>query len=121
MRAKPEYLTDETMVELELEMASELRATLCNGAGTDCKSQPPSNEIALPMTLECTPGTVECDLDTLRVVKVAEGRYWEYVRQPCVELTFFEGGREVGKQRRKENGQGAAVCANPRLPIAFEG
>jgi hypothetical protein len=121
MQAKPEYIMDESFVELELSMMSQLRGVLCEGAGIDCKSQPQSNEIVLTLALECD--SAECDVDTVRVIKVAEGRYWEYVRVPCVELAFFEGGKEVGGQHRKDAGdlyEPHAICANPKLPVAFE-
>jgi len=119
MQAKSEYLVDESLVELELSMSSQLRMTLCEGAGVDCKAQPPSNEVVLTTTLECD--SAECDVDALRVIKVAEGRYWEYVRLPCVELALFEDGKELGGQYRKQGGlYPSAICANPKLPVAFE-
>lgn len=118
MHARSEYLNDETMVELELDMASELRAALCDGADLDCRSQPLQNEIILPSTLACTPGTVECDVDTVRVVKVAEGRYWEYLHPACVEQAFYEGGKKLGVQYNEPGAQ--ALCGNPLLPTAFE-
>ena len=119
MQAKPEYLHDDSFVEFELSMTSQLRAVLCEGAGADCKSQPPSNEVVLPSSTLCD--SSECDVDTIRVVKVAEGRYWEYIRQPCVELAFFEDGIELGLQQRGPTGATeVAVCANPNLPVAFE-
>ena len=117
MQAKPEYLNDETLVEFELPVTSQLRVALCDGAGADCKSQPPSNEVVLTSTIECD--SAECDVDTVRVIKVAEGRYWEYQRLPCVELAFFEGGKELGGQYR-QNEADSAICANPKLPVAFE-
>jgi len=121
MQAKPEYLTDESLVELELSLTSQLRGALCEGAGLDCKSQPLSNEVVLMTTLECD--SAECDVDSVRVIKVAEGRYWEYVRLPCVELAFFDDGKELGGQYRKQTGSESyrsAICANPKLPVAFE-
>ncbi len=121
MQAKSEYLVDESLVELELSMSSQLRITLCEGAGVDCRAQPPSNEVVLTATLECD--SAECDMDVVRVIKVAEGRYWEYVRLPCVELAFFEDGKELGLQYRKQAGSAShrgAVCANPKLPVAFD-
>jgi hypothetical protein len=119
MHAKPEYLDDNTFIEFELSMTSQLRAKLCEEAGADCKSQPPSNEVVLASSTLCD--SLECDVDTIRVVKVAEGRYWEYIRQPCVELAFFEDGKELGLQQRGPGGASeVAVCANPSLPVAFE-
>jgi cullin-associated NEDD8-dissociated protein 1 len=41
--------------------------------------------------------------------------YYEYVRQPCVQLSFFSGGRRVALYSGRE-----AVCANPLLPLAGE-
>ena len=119
MQAKPEYLNDESLVELQLSLTSQLRVALCEGAGPECMSQPPSNEVVLTSALECD--SAECDVDTVRVIKVAEGRYWEYVRAPCVELAFFEGGKELGGQYRKQTDfEAHALCANPELPVASE-
>ncbi len=118
MQAKSEYLIDGNLVELELSMSSQLRMTLCEGAGADCRAQPPSNEVVLTTTLGCD--SAECDVDAVRVIKVAEGRYWEYVRLPCVELAFFEDGKELGRQFRGSASHQGAICANPKLPVAFE-
>ncbi|KAL7542977.1 hypothetical protein ACHAXR_013016 [Thalassiosira sp. AJA248-18] len=62
MHTKPEYLNSE-MVEFELDVSSQLRSSLCDGAGLDCKSQPLQNEIVLASTLACS-GTIECSVDT---------------------------------------------------------
>ena len=117
IHTKPDYLNDETIIHFELNATSQLRAFLCSGAGPDCKSQPPQNEVILADTLPCTQGTAECSVDTVRVIKVAEDRYWEFILPPCVEQAFFNGGRKLGLQH---SGVKGAVCANERIPAAFE-
>uniref|UniRef100_A0A7S4JX61 DUF1501 domain-containing protein n=1 Tax=Odontella aurita TaxID=265563 RepID=A0A7S4JX61_9STRA len=118
MNTNPEYLDDDDTVEFVLDANSLLRDKLCEGAGVDCSS-PTKNEITLEGipngALPCT--GQECDVDAVRVVKVADGTYWEYVRPACVEQAFYEGAKKLS--RRNTNFQGA-MCANPLLPAAFE-
>ena len=51
----------------------------------------------------------ECKIDEPRIVRIVDAVstltvYYEYVRPPCTELTFFEGGRKT---------QGANAYAPP--------
>eukprot|EP00957_Ditylum_brightwellii_P068274 5184019-Ditylum_brightwellii.AAC.1 len=112
-----DFLDDSAMNEFELDEASELRALLCIGAGDGCQSQPPKNEVILTETVECTPGTIECSVDTVRVIKVAEDRYWEFTSPPCIQQAFYEGGKKLSLQDSSKKG---FICANPHLPTAKE-
>ena len=65
----------------------------------------------------------EYAVDTLRTVVIKNGLsrpvYYEYVRQPCVELAFFEGGKKVIKGQIRHNYiQKPSMCGNPRLEVA---
>jgi len=71
--------------------------------------------VVLASNLSC-PGTStapECQADTVSVVQVG-GIYYEYIRQPCVELTFYNGARVVSKRRASD----LPTCAKPTLPVA---
>ena len=50
------------------------------------------------------------------IVQVAEGVYYEYVRQPCVQLAFYENAKKVANNWNLNY----VMCGNPNLPIASE-
>lgn len=114
---KPEYLDHDEVAHFELGPSSQLRGVLCAGAGPDCRSNPSQNLVVLSETLLCTQGTDECEIESPRIVKVAEDRYWEYVRPPCVVQSVFNDAREIRPHNRNTPG---AVCANADLQVAFE-
>jgi hypothetical protein len=58
----------------------------------------------------------ECLVDTVRVVQVLPGIFYEYVRPACVEQGFYAG---VAVSRRSRHEEGV-MCANPALPYASE-
>ena len=58
---------------------------------------------------------IECQVDTLRVVKVGSV-YYEFVQQPCVQLGFYSGKRI----QLRDNYRVGAMCSNPNLAIARE-
>lgn len=83
-----------------------------------CQSSSPgncnfANEVILPRNLVCSDD--ECEIETVQVVEVIKGIFYEFIRPPCVEQPFFTEGRVI----RKWNGE-ANVCANPSLPVAGE-
>jgi hypothetical protein len=55
------------------------------------------------------------DVDTVRVVQVAPVFFYEYLRQPCVQLAFCEGGKKVfaGWNQYYIN-----MCAPPKMSVA---
>ena len=70
--------------------------------------------VVLDSNLLCT--GEECDVDTVRVVKV-DNIYYEYVAPPCVQQAFYNDAKGVGRYWRSSEG---TMCANPRLPHASE-
>jgi Protein of unknown function (DUF1800) len=82
-----------------------------------CGSEDPSrcnfkSMVVLDTALECT-GT-ECSVDTLRVVEVTSGVFYEYTRPPCVYRAFFRNPKMV--VRRKEWWH--TICADPLTQVA---
>jgi len=59
----------------------------------------------------------ECDVDTVRVVQVATNPdiFYEYVPLPCVHQAFYEGGKQISRKDRDDEG---VMCADPKLPAA---
>lgn len=91
MADPPEFATDDSVIKLLLDNDSSLKELLCNEDGSgDC--QYPAS-ITLSSDLSCTGD--ECEVDTLRVVQVAEGIYYEYVQVPCVELAFYKNAKKI--------------------------
>ena len=76
--------------KLELACDSPLRTKLC-GSSASCSNDtcsPSSGVIELDENLECM--TSECAVDTVQIVRVSEGLYFEYVQMPCVRRAFIE-------------------------------
>ena len=63
-------------------MASELYQILVNGGMT----------VTLADDLVCQ--GIECIVETVRVVKVGS-IYYEYVQPPCVQLAFYNDGKQI--------------------------
>jgi hypothetical protein len=57
---------------------------------------------------------VECSLDTVRVVEVSDGVYYEYVQQQCVYEAFFQNPKMIVRMTSWWD----LVCADPRLFVA---
>lgn len=57
---------------------------------------------------------IECMVDTLRVVKIGSV-YYEYIPQPCVQLAFFNQGKQL---QARDNWRQGQMCANPALTQA---
>ena len=62
------------------------------------------------------PVAVECKVDTARVVQVG-AIYYEYVERPCVQLAFYENGKQVMLRSNTKRG---TMCANADLAHARE-
>lgn len=76
----PEFESDSSTERVILDSTSSLRKELCNqNSSGKCQF---SNTVVLQSSKDCT--TIECDVETIRVVQVDEGAFYEYVRQPCV-------------------------------------
>jgi len=102
---------DVTSKSIALDSSSELYDKLCNAnGGSTCNYD---SKVVLDENLSCNGD--ECDVDTLTFVEVGDGVYFEYVRQPCVELSFYNNGKTVTTQNRDDE-----LCENPNLPVAGE-
>jgi len=96
---------------------SHLYDALCNPSvpgGSDCNFQ---SQVVLNEDLQCDRSGKECSIDTARVVQVSDNVFYEYVRLPCVELSFYNDAKKIVKQRRRRQ---TAMCANPNLSVAAE-
>ena len=105
----PSYYEDDDVLRLELSPTSALYQKLYNGGNYDMS-------VELDTDLPCTAGTAECVVDTVRVVKV-ENVYYEFVERPCVQLSFFEKGKQIMVSTNKVRG---TMCANSELAHARE-
>jgi len=94
---------------VELSSTSALYQRLYNGGNHELT-------IELENDLTCTTGTIECDIDTLRVVKVGS-IYYEFVESPCVQMAFYDNGKQIQLRDSYRQGQ---MCANPDLTNARE-
>ena len=53
----------------------------------------------------------ECDVDTVTVLKMAFDIHYEYIRQPCVEMSFMNNALKV------KHAWGTFVCGNPKSAL----
>ena len=110
---------NESIKRFVLSKDSELYSKLCNpGEDGECNF---ANSITLDANLPCT--DKECRVDTLEVVQVAPGAFYEYARRPCVDLSFYANPKKVITGyapwvRRIGRQHTHAMCADPRLPLA---
>ena len=109
---------------------SALYSSLCDApsGNSECRFR---SEITLPSTLACDtnvlPGhqsTSECSIDTVSVVDIFDpiGNrtvFYEYVRPPCVELTYFAG--TVVKAASWLTPNGMPMCADRSVEAAAAG
>ena len=108
----PEFATDNTIQQMVLSENSNLRAQLCNvDRNGSCQYM---NTVILPTNLNCVDN--ECNVDTLRVVKVAENMFYEYVQYPCVQEVFYQSAKKINQRKRTYG----TTCANPLLAVASE-
>ena len=107
-----EWASDPLAVRLKLQTngANCLFAKLCG-------SQNPSNckleaKVVLDESVGCS-GT-ECSVDTVRVVEVSNGIFYEYVRAPCVYQAFFDNPKMIVRRWDWWD----LTCADPRTQVA---
>jgi hypothetical protein len=106
----PDWDGDDTIKRIVLNPdTSDLYDKLCDLAESACNF---SSVVTLSTNIVCD--GVECDVDTVRVVQVAPGVFYEYLRQPCVQLAFYEGGKKVFAGWNQDMN----MCANPKIPVA---
>ena len=102
---------DDSVKKFHLSTNSSLYEKLCNAVDGVCNYRV---SVVLDTNLPCHGN--ECLVSTVRVVRVSEGVYYEYVRQPCVQLVFYENGKKVANNWNFNY----AMCANPKLAVASE-
>lgn len=90
---------------LSLEPESNLYKTLCGG-GPTCNYQ---SKVVLESDIQCH--GVECDIDSARVVEVEKGVFYEYIRVPCANQAFFDGGQMLKAEGWKFS------CGDPRTEV----
>lgn len=93
------------ILRLELDPASSLYEKLYNSGNYHVS-------IELDADLDCY--GVECNLDTIRVVKVGS-YFYEYVQRACVQQSFYNDGKQI---MLRDNYRRGTMCANPSLPHA---
>lgn len=71
-----------------------------------------ASRVILDQDIACS--GVECSIDTIRTVAVADGIFYEYVRPPCVYQGFFDGGKTVVRREITWD----LTCADPRTEMA---
>ena len=114
---------------LELSTASPLYKVLCVDVNGQCTYP---GKVVLQQNLDYSDANLRNGLEytseSLRTVRVRNGRsaiYYEYVRQPCVELSFFRDGFKVQQTPTLVAGSNPRVytvenslCADPRRDVA---
>ena len=94
-----------------------LNSALCGADSGISSSCTYPGIVTLSETINCVGR--ECEVDTVRVVQVEGGMYYEYVRPPCVHQAFVENPRKI-KKKKHGSGKGIAryMCADPRVAVA---
>ena len=116
-------------VRLELDRnRSALYEALCSPDNTTGRCRFKS-EFRLPSTVPCD--GKECRIDTAVVVKLSgagardDGEpfdvYYEYVREPCIHLSYFDDPVLLAPRFSRGYGAVKPMCGNPRLPMAGTG
>lgn len=117
---EPEHWeSDESIKRFVLSQDSQLYQLLCNpNADGSCNF---SNTVTVDSNMACFGR--ECRVDDLQVVQVTPGAFYEYIRQPCVDLSFYPNPKKVitgfapwvkWVGRRHSH----SMCADPRSAVA---
>ena len=77
---------------LTLPASSSLREKLCNSDSHDCTYP---GVVRLEENLSCTDSECEMRHRDVHVIKVNEDMYYEYIRPPCVDLSFLISNDDV--------------------------
>jgi len=89
-----------------------LYAKLCDAENKDdpdsqCRFPP---IVTLEENLDCH--GIECDVNTVRIIEVEGGIFYEYQQLPCVYQAFYKDAKLI----KKQGSTGAqAMCADPRI------
>ena len=75
--------------------------------------------LTLEETIACSGN--ECNVDTLRLVEIQQNPkiYYEYMRPPCVELSFYEAGKKISTDYL-DNSLKKSMCANQKVEAAYD-
>ena len=111
---------DPELVRLELSNTTQLYSKLCDAAspGGTCRFP---GKVVLDSNIGCNTGDPECDVDTIRTVRVQSlpyPIYYEYVRVPCVEQAFFNDALKVKDWTTPSLEVKNMMCADKRRDIA---
>ena len=111
--------SDESIRRFVLSPESSLYQQLCNpDEEGSCRFR---NTVSLNSNLPCY--GQECRADDVIIIQVLPGAFYEYIRQPCVHLSFYDNAKKVvtgfsanvpGIGRRHTH----AMCANPKVAAA---
>ena len=104
---------DPTVKMMKLDPSSDLYNALCNPStvgGNDCRFK---SQVKITENLICT--GQECDVDSVNLIEVTTGIYFEYVRQACVELTYYQNPTTITWPFRN-----VEMCGNPKSIVARE-
>lgn len=71
--------------------------------------------VTLDENLECNER--ECVVDTIRVVEVVPGVYYEYIQHPCVNFPFYKAENSAKVFASWDNQ--VVMCADKRLTSAL--
>lgn len=105
-----DWASDPLAQRLKLQTGSGLLTKLCGSQ--DASSCAYDAKVVLDETIGCN--GVECDVDTVRVVEVGNGIFYEYVQPPCVHQAFFDNPVMVVKRWDWQD----LTCADPRTQVA---
>lgn len=83
--------SDESIKRFALDRNSDLYLKLCN------PDEDGVCNFAMSVTLDTNLACYgkECRVDTVQVVQVQPGVFYEYYRQPCVSLSFYDNPKKV--------------------------
>jgi hypothetical protein len=110
----PSYFTRDVtynFTRAELDPSSQLYQRLYNGVSYEMN-------VVLDSDLTCV--GIECQVDTFRVVKVGSV-YYEYIQRPCVQLAFYNDGKQIQLYENTRQGQMCNVrqSFSPTRPICM--
>jgi len=110
--ARPELMTDNSKFtqRFTLSSTSSLFDVLCNDQGSAVCTFP--QIVELDINLSCD--SVECEVDTVRVVEVTSGVFYEYIAPPCVEHPFYDDAMKLNRATNLKD----PIYGNPLLPVA---
>lgn len=118
----PNFLGSGTADRMSADPNGQLYMKLCQSEQGVCQYPV---MVELDIDLDCMGS--ECNIETIRTIEVETGVFYEYIRTPCVEKAFFEGGLKVVPYDylmgplwagTAEEESGFIMCANPYLAVA---